>query len=209
MQHQYLRGDVLARAILQDMLPWQPSVIALLPFPSVLDQMARDMWWTQQLGNAVLSQRPDVMDAIQRLRQEAVSYGYLRSNQYERVIAGSGNIEIVPVGPDVFYVPVYDPYLVYVRPRPGFHVEAAIRFGPAVVIGGAFGPWGWGGAGFGWRDHSILLDHRPWERTWVNRAAYDRRYEERRAHYDGPRQERHDVRRERERDHDRGRDDRR
>ena len=191
------------------MLPWEPSVVGLLPFPAVLDQMARDMFWTQQLGNAVLSQRPDVMDAIQRMRQQAFSYGYLRSNQYERVIAVPGNIQIVPAGPDVFYVPMYDPYLVYVRPRPGFHVEAAIRFGPAIYIGAAFQPWGWGGAGFGWRDHSIIIDHRPWDRRWANRAVYDRRYEASRPHYGGPRQERHDVRRgsERERGRDHGRDD--
>jgi Protein of unknown function (DUF3300) len=82
-QHSYLRGDDLARAIQEDNLPWNPSVVALLPFPSVLDQMARDMAWTQQLGNAVLAQRGNVMDAVQRMRQQAYDYGYLRSNPYE------------------------------------------------------------------------------------------------------------------------------
>src|SRR5665213_1601706 len=43
-QHQYLRGPDLARAIQDDRLPWDSSVIALLPFPSVLDQMARDLY---------------------------------------------------------------------------------------------------------------------------------------------------------------------
>ena len=34
--------------------------------------MARDPGWSQALGNAVLSQRPDVMDAVQRMRQKAM-----------------------------------------------------------------------------------------------------------------------------------------
>src|SRR5579864_2052727 len=41
-QHHYLTGDALAEAIQADQLPWDPSVQALLPFPSVLDLMARD-----------------------------------------------------------------------------------------------------------------------------------------------------------------------
>src|SRR5580704_687824 len=45
-QHAYLHGDALAGAINEDHLPWDPSVQALLPFPSVLDMMARDMAWT-------------------------------------------------------------------------------------------------------------------------------------------------------------------
>jgi len=49
-QHHYLTGDALARAISDDHLPWDPSVQALLPFPSVLDMMASDMAWTNELG---------------------------------------------------------------------------------------------------------------------------------------------------------------
>src|ERR1700680_1518474 len=51
-QHSYLTKDALARAIQEDNLPWDPSILALLPFPSVLDMMARDRVWTQQLGGA-------------------------------------------------------------------------------------------------------------------------------------------------------------
>ena len=40
--HSYLNGngDALAHAIQEDNLPWDPSVIALLPFPTVLDMMS-------------------------------------------------------------------------------------------------------------------------------------------------------------------------
>jgi len=192
-QHSGLRGDDLARAIGDDRLPFDPSVISLLPFPSVLDQMARDMGWTQALGNAVLTQRGDVMDAVQRMRQEAYNYGYLRSNPYEQVtFAGPGVIRIAPVNPGAFYVPYYNPAVVYVRPRPGFFVDGAIRFGPAIPIGAGFAPWGWGGAGFGWREHTILVGNRSWARTWVNREQYAHPYAER-PRFAGPRVEQHEF----------------
>ena len=69
-QHHYLTGAALAGAIQADQLPWDPSVQALLPFPSVLEMMTSDMNWTQQIGNAFLAQQPDVMDAVQRQRQQ-------------------------------------------------------------------------------------------------------------------------------------------
>jgi len=37
-----LTGQALADAINADQLPWDPSVQALLPFASVIDQMASD-----------------------------------------------------------------------------------------------------------------------------------------------------------------------
>jgi len=199
-QHAHLQGDTLARAMADDRLQFDPSVMALIPFPSVLDQMALDMSWSQQLGAAVLDQRPDVMDAVQRMRQQAYNYGYLRSNQYEQVVMRSpGVIEIVPAAPGIYAVPLYDPRLVYVRPRPGVFVGSAIRFGPGITISAAFAPWGWGGAGFGWHEHNILIDHRPWVRTWDTRQTYVHPYVAPRPRYDGGRTERHDF-------HDRGHD---
>jgi Protein of unknown function (DUF3300) len=192
MQHNYLTGAALAQAIQDDRLPFDPSVQALLPFPQVLDYMARNMAWTQALGNAVLAQRPEVMDAVQRRRQQAYDYGYLRSNPYERVEAAAPyDVEIVPVNPGAYYVPVYDPFVVYARPRPGFFVGGAIRFGPAVSLGVSFAPWGWGGVGFGWREHSIVVAGRPWERTWVNQRAYVAPYPIR--PHTGPQVEHHEV----------------
>jgi len=191
-QHGYLNGPALAQAIQVDQLPWDPSVIALLPFPQVLNYLASNMGWTQALGNAVLTQRPDVMDSVQRMRQQAYDYGYLRSNQYERVVPSPGYIEIAPITPGYYYVPWYDPRVVFIRPRPGFYVGTAIRFGPAITVG-AFLPWGWGGVGFGWREHVILVDHRPWVRSWNNRAVYVHPYAAPRPHYDHPYVEHHDF----------------
>lgn len=118
-QHTYLTGDALAQAIQGDPLQWDPSILGLLPFPTVLDVMARDPAWTQQLGNAVLTQRPEVMDAVQRMRHEARSYGYLVPNGYVNVVDAGGYIEIRPLNPAVFYVPYYDPVVVFARPLTG------------------------------------------------------------------------------------------
>jgi hypothetical protein len=170
--HSYLHGEQLAAAIREDNLPWDPSVVALLPFPSVIAYMAQNMQWTQELGTAVLAQRNDVMDAVQRMRAQSYQYGYLRPNQYENVVYEPGAIQIVPVDPALYYVPIYDPGIVFFAPRPGFFVGGAIHFGFGITIGAAFAPWGWGGVGFGWRDHTILVDHRPWGRTWSNQRGY-------------------------------------
>lgn len=166
-----LHGDELANAIAEANLPWDPSVQALLPFPAVLDTMATDMNWTSELGNAVLAQRPEVMDAVQVMRRRAESYGYLQSNDRIRVIATAGAVEIVPVDPGFVCVPVYDPYIVYAAPRPGFYAGGAIRYPYGFSIGAAFGGWGWGG-GFNWYNHAVIVNHAPWGRTWYNRGSY-------------------------------------
>jgi hypothetical protein len=190
--HAYLKGDALAQAMQQDNLNFDPSIMALLPFPSVLNYMAQYMSWTQALGNAVLAQRDQLMTAVQQLRQEAYNYGYLQNNAYQRVVYAPGAIEIVPVTPGFYYVPYYNPAVVFVGPRRGFAVTAAIRFGPGITIGAAFAPWGWGAVGFGWHEHTILIDNHPWTRTWVNRTTYVHPY----AHpyyHSGPPVEHHDY----------------
>jgi Protein of unknown function (DUF3300) len=194
-QHSYLKAEALANAIRADNLQWDPSVLALLPFPSVLDTMASDMSWTEQLGNAVLMQRPNVMDAIQRMRQEAYSYGYLRSNPYCSVVNSAGYIEIVPVNPAYIYVPEYDPAIVFGPPPPGFVIGGAIRFGPAVVLGAAFAPWGWLNVGFLWGAHSIIIDGTPWDRVWFNRGFYHHSYAHPWVPRPGPRIEVHRIHR--------------
>lgn len=175
-QHSFLHGDALSAAISADNLSWDPSILALLPFPSVLDMMARDPNWTGQLGNAVLAQREDVMDAVQRLRRQAYSYGYLRTNSDLDVIDQGGYIEIQPFNPYLYYIPIYDPILVFGPPRPGIFVGGIIRFGAPVTLGVTFGRFGWFGAGFGWGAHTVIIDHRPWVRTYENRSVYTHPY---------------------------------
>ena len=116
-QHHYLHGQALADAIQADQLPWDPSVQALLPFPSVLEMMASDMNWTTDLGNAFLAQQQDVMDAIQRERRKARDYGYLRSNG-QIIVGGGPYITIMPANPAFVVVP-------YLRPANRFLPAAA------------------------------------------------------------------------------------
>jgi hypothetical protein len=203
-QHHYLTGDALARAISDDRLPWDPSVQALLPFPSVLDMMASDMNWTSQLGNAFLAQNADVMDAVQRERRKARDFGYLRTNA-QITVSGGPYIEILPVNPAFIPVPYYDPLVVYGPPRPGFVVGGAIGFGFGVSLGVAFRPWGWGYNRFDWGRHAVFINNAPWGRRWDNRGAYAHPYTVQR--YDAPRRvESHELheRSQHEREGDRG-----
>ena len=172
-QHNYLNGDALGQAIQADQLSYDPSILGLIPFPSVLDMMARDPGWTQQLGQAVLAQRGDVMDAVQRERAKAQQFGYLQPNQYDNVATSDGYIQIQPVNPGYYYVPVYNPLVVFGPPRPGFFVGGAISFGPRVFIGGPFLSLGWwGNPGFAWRSHGILIGGGVWGRSWANRGEF-------------------------------------
>ncbi|MDP8980261.1 MAG: DUF3300 domain-containing protein [Acidobacteriota bacterium] len=173
-QNRNLRGNELADAMSQANLPFDPAVQALIPFPAVLDMMARDLNWTSELGNAVLADRSAVMEAVQQMRRSAQDYGYLRSNQQMRVSDNGGAVEIEPADPSVIYVPVYDPYVVYAPPRPGYFIGGAIGFGPFYSIG-VFGGWGWGG-GFNWYNHAVFVNHVAWGRTWYNRDAYVHNY---------------------------------
>jgi hypothetical protein len=190
-QHHYLTGDQLAWAIQSDRLPWDPSVQALLPFPSVLDMMASDMNWTSDLGDAFLSQQQDVMYAVQRMRQRARDFGYLRSGpQY--VVSGGPYITILPARPDYVVVPYYDPVVVYARPRPGFFVGAGIGFRFGVALGVGFRPWGWGYNRIAWDRRVVVINNAPWGRTWVNRREYVHPYTVRRYH-DERAEERHEL----------------
>jgi hypothetical protein len=62
------------------------------------------------------------------------------------------------------YVPVYDPYVVFARPRPGFFVGGAIRFG------GGFN-WVRGYNRFDWGRHEVFVNRRVWtppvRRTYI------------------------------------------
>ena len=191
-EHSYLTGEALAEAIRSDNLRWDPSVIALLPFPSVLEMMARDPAWVQQLGGAALSQREEVMDAVQRMRRKAMDLGYLQSTSYATVNVNQGYIEILPPAPGVIYVPAYDPLVVFSRPVRGLAIGGAIRFGPGITIGAAFAPWGWTRPLMVWPNHTIIID-RPWERRWAGREHYVHPFFHPWVHGPGPRVEHHHI----------------
>jgi Protein of unknown function (DUF3300) len=160
--------------------PFDPSVEALMQYPTVVQMMASDPGWTQALGQAVMQDEGAVMDAIQNLRREAQQYGYLQSGPQMQVVDDGGYIDIVPVG-GCTYVPMYDPYVVFARPRPGFFVGGAIRFG------GGF-PWISGYNRFDWRGHEVFVNRRVWAppvRTYAPRRTgiEQRRFEDNRPNF--------------------------
>jgi Protein of unknown function (DUF3300) len=141
---------------------WDPSVKALTAVPQTLQMMSDKLDWTQQLGDAFLAQQQQVLAAVQKLRAEAQATGNLQSTPQQTVtlapapadvaVSGIGQaITIQPVNPDVYYVPVYNPAVVYgpwdypsyppfYWSPPGFVASNVVSFAAGVVVGAAI--WG-------------------------------------------------------------------
>ena len=110
-----LKGDQLKAGL--DKQQWDASIKSLVTTPSVLEMMSTQLDWTQKLGDAVVAQQADVMDAIQRLRAKAESNNKLTSTKEQTVtveqVQGKQVIAIAPTQPDTVNVPYYDPSVVY------------------------------------------------------------------------------------------------
>ena len=78
-----LKGDELKAAA--DKQDWDDSIKDLVATPDVLAMMSERIDWTQKLGDAVVGQQPDVMDAIQRLRAKAQTNNKLASTKEQTV----------------------------------------------------------------------------------------------------------------------------
>ena len=182
--HSELKVEKLGKEV--DKQPWDPSVKALTHFPSVLENMDKNLSWTSSLGDAYANQPQDVMDAVQAMRQQAQKAGHLNSNEQENVTTQGNTIVIQPAEPDVVYVPVYDPWLVYGDPilaYPGWYPVPGIFYdGPGLFFGVGFGigffggfGWGWNHWGWDWHGHRMLYDHNDYishSRTIVNRNNF-------------------------------------
>ena len=150
--HPNLKGKELAGEV--DKQTWDPSVKALTQFPSVLQNMDKNLSWTSSLGDAYANQQQDVMDAVQAMRKQARKAGHLNSNEQENVTTQGNTLVIEPAVPDVVYVPAYDPWLVYGYPMvayPGWYPVPGIFYdGPGLFFGDGFGIGFFGGFGWGW-----------------------------------------------------------
>ena len=117
--------------------PWDISVKALAHYAPVLNLMADRPDWTVALGQAYATQPQGVMDAVQSLRGIARSHGNLATTAEQRVVVEDRYIRILPARPQVVYVPVYDPYVVYYQPVMHLGVyRSGWSFGAAFPIGG-------------------------------------------------------------------------
>jgi hypothetical protein len=137
---------------------WDVSVKAVAHYPSVIHMMADKIDWTIALGQAYVEQPEDVMDAVQFLRRQAQKAGNLASNDYHRVVVEREYVEIVPYRPDVIFVPVYEPEIVFFRPA------AVITFGVAFPIGV------WLIHDFDWRTHRVYYHGWRGGRDWIVRS---------------------------------------
>ncbi len=166
-----LSGEALTNALKAQ--HWDPSVMALVPFPRVLAVMNEKIQWTEDLGRAFVAQQSEVMAAVQDLRHQAMAAGSLKMTpQCHCVIKteAGGIISILPAAPQLVCVPVYNPTVVYGRwpvplyPPVVFPVPVGFVYAPGVWIGfpppiqvAIFGPlWGWGW--IDWPHGHIIID---------------------------------------------------
>jgi hypothetical protein len=191
-----LKGDRLKAAV--DQQSWDDSVKSLVATPDVLDMMSAKLSWTQQLGDAVLAQQPDVMDAIQRLRSRAQANAKLASTKQQTVSTqqqdGKQVIVIAPAQPNTIYVPYYDPSVVYglwpypayppyYWPPPAYIGAGILATGLAFGAGYALGRWasgGYWGGGVNWGGNNININrnvninniNRGGGNNWVHNPAH-------------------------------------
>ncbi|HTS06238.1 MAG TPA: DUF3300 domain-containing protein [Candidatus Eisenbacteria bacterium] len=165
-QNSSLTGKALLQAV--DQQTWDPSVKAITQFPSVLDDLAKNLRWTSALGEAYHTQAADVMSAIQFLRAKAQAAGNLKSGSQIVVKQESPQtIVIQSANPQVVYVPVYNPTVVYGTPYvvPGYAYvpppagAAVVAFGVGVAVGAMMSSgygWGYSSWNCGWHSTTVV-----------------------------------------------------
>lgn len=92
---------------------WDPSVMALVAFPTVLEKLNEDLEWTQELGEAFLQDEETVLASIQTLRHQADEANSFDDMDNMTVTRVEKQIIIEPARTEVVYVPYYDPRIVY------------------------------------------------------------------------------------------------
>ncbi len=169
-QYSSVTGPLLMEAV--DAQPWDPAVKALTQFPSVLNNLAANLTWTSELGEAYHTQSADVMAAVQVLRAKALAAGNLKSSPQLAVVQQSPQVIVIqPVNPQVVYVPVYNPAVVYgypyvvpayVAPPPPAGA-AVVAFGVGIAVGammaGGSYAWGYSSWNCGWHGTTTVVYH--------------------------------------------------
>jgi uncharacterized membrane protein YgcG len=170
-QNKSLTGSALMQAV--DKQSWDPSVKALTEFPSVLENMAKNLTWTSSLGEAYHNQQADVMTAIQTLRAEAKAKGNLKTTSQIKVVQQSPQVIVIQLAnPQIVYVPQYNPAVIYGTPYvvPGYVAPAytagdvvaagIIGFGAGIAVGammsGGCCGWGYSSWNCGWHGTAVV-----------------------------------------------------
>jgi hypothetical protein len=176
-------GDAAVKAV--ESKPWDPSVQSLVAFPQALAMMGEKPDWVQTLGDAFLAQPEDVMNSVQTLRAAAQKSGNLKTTEQQKVIVEQAPtstqqtiIKIEPAQPQVVYVPVYNPTVVYGSwwypsyppyywPTPGYTFGTALMSGIAFGTGIAITNALWGG--FNWGRGDVDINVNRYNNINVNR----------------------------------------
>ena len=181
-QNPGLEGDAAVDAVAER--DWDPSVKALVAFPQVLARMDDDLRWTQAVGDAYLGQEEDVVEAIQRLRDNAYAQGTLEPTEHTRVYREREIVYIEPVSTNIIHVPYYSTRHVYSNwwwPDYPPHY-----WGPPV--GATLGPRFYWGSGiqvaprfffsaFHWHNrHIVLVDRHNYLNHYPRLNHLDQRY---------------------------------
>jgi Protein of unknown function (DUF3300) len=177
-QNPNLTGDQLASQVNQQ--PWDPSIKSLTQFPTVLQTMSDSLAWTSALGEAYYNQPSDVMNAIQTMRNMALSAGTLKTTPQQTVEvqpAPQGvaqpsmqqTVIIQPAQPNTVYVPQYNPTTAYGAPvaaPAGYSgsdllLTGVLSFGAGMLLGSLInnGNNNWGCNWYGGYGHSSSVKY--------------------------------------------------
>ena len=145
---------------------WDASVKSLCGFPDVLKQMDENLDWTQDLGDAFLGQKTELMDTVQRMRGKAYDSGNLKTTEQQIVTQQPDKIIVIqPADPEVIYVPTYSSTVVYggwSYPSyyyPPMYYPPPYGYGAmAFTVGVVWGAAIWGGASWGWGHSDVDID---------------------------------------------------
>jgi len=178
-QNKNLKGDGLTKAL--EAQTWDPSVKSLVNFPQVLTMMSEKVDMTQKLGDAFLTNQKAVMDTIQSLRAKAQAAGNLKTTKEQTIIVEQKIIKIEAANPQVVYVPVYNPTVVYgvwAYPAyppyyyypPGYvATTAAFSFAAGVAVGAAWG-YAWGNTNYNSGNVNINVNQNTNINSNINRT---------------------------------------
>ena len=155
---------------------WNESVVSLLVVtPDVINYMAENMDWTNDLAYIFSNKNDEMYTSIQKLRNNAYNTGTLTSTKDVKVVKEKEYIYITPASADTIVVPTYDPVVVYDYPGSSRYAytntsDAAIIWGSLALVTAAIfctSSWDWynhdmwWGPGYGYYRY---YDHRwyPW-----------------------------------------------
>jgi len=140
---------------------WDDAVKTLLNYPEIVTMMSGDLDWTAALGEAVVADQGEVLEAVQAFRRKTQAAGNLKSDPKQTVVVEKEVIKIVPADPQVIYVPQYNPttvvvsggyasYGYYPSPYPVYYYPYApgAALATGLIWGAAIGAV-WGGNRYG------------------------------------------------------------